>query len=75
MARRDHRNRVAGLLACAALVCCARAGAEEPLATQLFHRAVESLRGSDYAAAADAFRQSYALSARPAALCNLALTY
>ncbi|MDB4970729.1 MAG: hypothetical protein JWN44_6418, partial [Myxococcales bacterium] len=41
----------------------------------LFHRAVESLRGSDYAAAADAFRQSYALSARPAALCNLALTY
>jgi hypothetical protein len=44
-------------------------------ATALFKRGVESLRAQDYAAAATAFQQSYALSPKEATMCNLALTY
>jgi hypothetical protein len=44
-------------------------------ASTLFRRGVESLRAQDYASAATAFQQSYALSPKEATMCNLALTY
>ncbi len=76
MARRDSRRRIALALAGVALVWCVRARADdERAAKQLFSRGVERLLSSDYATAAAAFRQSYELRPRPAALCNLALTY
>ncbi len=44
-------------------------------APALFKRGVDALRAQDYAAAAAAFRQSYALSPKEATMCYLALTY
>jgi hypothetical protein len=44
-------------------------------APALFKRGVDALRAQDYAAAATAFQQSYALSPKEATMCNLALTY
>jgi hypothetical protein len=57
------------------VLLCAVADAEEPSAPQLFKRGVEALRAEDYAGAAAAFAQSYALSPKAATVCNLALTY
>ena len=59
------------LLACAA----GRADEPAPAAMALFKRGVEALRAKDYEAASSAFQQSYALSPKAAAMCNLALTY
>jgi Flp pilus assembly protein TadD len=56
-----------------AALWCAAASADD--APALFKRGVEALRKSDFAAAADAFQQSYALSPKAATMCNLALTY
>ena len=57
----------------ALLACSAVARADE--APVLFKRGVGALRAKDYASAATAFQQSYALSPKAATMCNLALTY
>jgi hypothetical protein len=61
--------------AAALLVVLVSVVAQADDAAALFKRGVESLRAQDYAAAATAFQQSYALSPKEATMCNLALTY
>ena len=53
----------------------ARGDEASATAASLFKRGVEALRAKEFAAAAAAFQDSYARSAKAATMCNLALTY
>lgn len=78
--RSHHRSRrtVAALLAASLLALHAPVTHAETLeaeAQTLFKRGVAALQKNSFPVAADAFKRSYELIPKPAAICNLAITY